>query len=386
MILHFVIDEKVTDQIIENFSKAGQNNRFLVFVNNKDESYKYISSTNNNLIKFEEVRDDINSILKTLTPKAILTHAFHLEYAKAINKIENNINIAWYIWGFDVYGLPRIKPDTYASQTNQFLLNNVNNLYFGRFILKYKFTRKIYFAINKNEEDRYSIIFKALKKVRFFVTYLKEDYYCFSKHYSNNYKFINSPFSSIDQYLAGNKDIVLKDDAKNILIGNSNSIESNHLDVFEILKHQDIPDDVSIYTPLSYGDNDFYKIEVINKGTKTLRKRFVPLLDFMNRNDYISMLTSCSTGIFYHYRQQAMGNIIAMLYLGSRVYLSSHNPAYKFFTNNGIVVFDLDKDFRVLKNTKLEDETVKNNKQKLDLIFNESKVLDDIKSLIKSIS
>jgi hypothetical protein len=386
MILHFVIDEKVTDQIIENFSKAGENNRFLVFVNNKDESYKYISSTNNNLIKFEEVRDDINSILKTLTPKAILTHAFHLEYAKAINKIENNINIAWYTWGFDVYGLPRIKPDTYASQTNQFLLNNVNNLYFGRFILKYKFTRKIYFAINKNEEDRYSIIFKALKKVRFFVTYLKEDYYCFSKHYSNNYKFINSPFSSIDQYLAGNKDIVLKDDAKNILIGNSNSIESNHLDVFEILKHQDIPDDVSIYTPLSYGDNDFYKTEVINKGTKTLRKRFVPLLDFMNRNDYISMLTSCSTGIFYHYRQQAMGNIIAMLYLGSRVYLSSHNPAYKFFTNNGIVVFDLDKDFRVLKNTKLEDETVKNNKQKLDLIFNESKVLDDIKSLIKSIS
>ena len=165
MVLHFVIDEKVTDQIIENFSKVDENCKFLVFVNSKNEDFKYISSTNDKLIKFVEEEEDINVILNNLNPNAILTHAFHLEYAKAINKLNRNINIAWYTWGFDVYGLPRIKPTTYGKYTNTFLIRNVQNLFFGRVILKNRLTRKIYFGINKKEEDRYSIIFNALKKV-----------------------------------------------------------------------------------------------------------------------------------------------------------------------------------------------------------------------------
>ena len=386
MVLHFVIDEKVTDQIIENFSKVDENCKFLVFVNNKNGDFKYISFSNEKLIKFVEEEEDINLILNNLNPKAILTHAFHLEYAKAINKIKHDINIAWYTWGFDVYGLPRIKPTTYGNRTNTFLIRNVQNLFFGRLILKNQFTRKIYFGINKKEEDRYSIIFKALKKVSFFVTYLEEDFKYFSKYYPNSFKFVNSPFSTIDQYLGGNRELVLLDDAKNILIGNSNSIESNHLDVFEKLKEKDVLEETKIFTPLSYGDNDLYKNEVINKGKETLGESFVPLLDFIDRQEYISMLTSCSTGIFYHYRQQAMGNIIAMLYLGSRIYLSTKNPAYNFFTNNGIKVFDLDKDFSRFYNSKLESETASINKSKLDAIFNENKVLDDIKNLIKVIS
>jgi len=386
MVLHFVIDEKVTDQIIENFSKADENSRFLVFVKNREEDYKYISHSHDKLIRFVEIDDEINTLLNKLKPKAILTHAFHLEYAKAIIKIKTKLNIAWYTWGFDVYGLPRIKPYTYAVQTNNFLLKNIRGLFLGRLILENRFTRKIYFILKKGEEDRYSIIFEALKKVRFFVTYLEEDYKYFSKYYSNNFQFVNSSFSTIDQYLAGNKLSVLFDDAQNILIGNSNSIESNHLDVFSILKTQDILKNTKVFTPLSYGDDEVYKNEVIHNGKQILGPAFVPLLEFMDRNDYISMLSSCSTGIFYHYRQQAMGNIIAMLYLGARIYLSSKNPAFNFFVDNGIKVFDFDKDFKQFKNTKLDLKTAYNNKKQLDLIFNENKVLEDIKNLIKIIS
>lgn len=385
MVLHFIIDEKVTDQIIENFSKADENSRFLVFVKNRKEAYKYISHSHEKLIKFVETEDDINTLLNKLKTKAILTHAFHLEYAKAIIKIKTEINIAWYTWGFDVYGLPRIKPQTYAVQTNKFLLKQIKGLYIGRFILENRITRKIYFKIKK-KEDRYSIIFDALKKIRFFVTYLEEDYKYFSKYYSNKFQFVNSPFSTIDQYLAGNKQSALFDDAQNILIGNSNSIESNHLDVFSVLKTQDILKNTKVFTPLSYGDDEVYKNKVIHNGEQTLGLAFFPLLDFMDRNDYISMLSSCSTGIFYHYRQQAMGNIIAMLYLGARIYLSPKNPAFNFFISNGIKVFDFDNDFKLFMNTKLDIKTAYNNKTKLDILFNEEKVLEDIKNLIKIIS
>lgn len=380
MILHFVIDEKVTDQIIENFSKADDSCCFLVFLSGKEEPLNYIKSFSDRIIKFS-LQEDINAILEELNVKAILTHAFHLEYAKAILKIKRKIKIGWYIWGFDVYGLPKIKPYTYAPLTNEYLLSSVPKLRIGRILLKYQFLRKFFFFFSK-EEDRYTVIFKALKKVDYFITYLEDDYKFFSKYYNNSFRYINCPFSTIDQYLAGNQNICLHNNANNILIGNSNSIESNHIDALShISKHIDKENNVSVYIPLSYGDNQDYKSYILKSGKKLFGDNFNPLLNFMERKHYIGLLRSCSVGVFYHYRQQAMGNIIAMLYLGSRVYLSKRNPAFNFFIENNIKVFDLENDFRIYQNSKLEAQEVSNNRKVLAEIFNESRVLKEIEQL-----
>lgn len=386
MILHFVSDDKVTDQIIENFGKVDKNSCFLVFVNSKQNDFKYISNTSEKLIEFSVLEDDINTLIQKLKPTAIVAHAFHLDYAKAILQIKNKLTIAWYIWGFDVYGLPRIKPNTYAELTNDFLLGTESKLQLGRKILKHNVLRKVYYNLNTSEEDRYSFIYKALKKVTYFVTYLVEDYHYFSKYYPNDFKFIDCTFSTIDQYLAGNQDVKIDDNAVNILIGNSNSAESNHLDAFTILENIGFYGDAQIFVPLSYGPNEVYKEEVIKTGSTLLGNSFVPLLDFMERSDYIDILSSCSTGVFYHYRQQAMGNIIAMLYIGARVYLSSKNPAFQFFVKNGITVFDFDKDYEVFKNTKLEINTVEKNRKILSEMFNEQKVLEDIRKFTNLLS
>ncbi|WP_271768261.1 TDP-N-acetylfucosamine:lipid II N-acetylfucosaminyltransferase [Aquimarina algiphila] len=381
MILHFVVDEKVTDQIIENFNKANENNSFLVFGNRREENFQHITKSKDKLIKFIIGEDDINKIIKQLDPKAILLHALHIEYAKAIIKIKTNLTIAWYPWGFDIYGLPRIKPSTYALLTNEFLLKKNPGLFFRRIALKYKFLRKIYFRIDVKNEDRYSIIFSALKRVVFFVTYIENDFNVFSSYYTNQMQFVNCPFSTIDQYLSGNRYVQIEDNAKNILVGNSNSPESNHLDVFKRMSKDNSINDFKIFTPLSYGNNIEYQSEVLNKGREILGNSFIPLLKFMKRSDYILLLRSCSVGIFYHYRQQAMGNIIAMLYIGARIYMSSKNPAYHFFKKNEIKIFDFDKDYSRFQNKRLEDEIIVQNKRKLGLIFNEEKVLTDIRNL-----
>ena len=144
--------------------------------------------------------------------------------------------------------------------------------------------------------------------------------------------------------------------------------------------------DAKIFVPLSYGPNEVYKEEVIKRGTTLFGNSFVPLLDFMERTVYIDILASCTTGVFYHYRQQAMGNIIAMLYIGARVYLSNKNPAYQFFVKNGITVFDFDKDYEVFKNTKLEINIVKKNRKMLSDMFSEQKVLEDIRNFMNLLS
>ncbi|MFD2551532.1 TDP-N-acetylfucosamine:lipid II N-acetylfucosaminyltransferase [Bizionia sediminis] len=385
MLLHFVIDEKVTDQIIENFSKVDKTSRFLVFVENKNEPYQYITSRAGSLIKFNEASNNINNLVQELQVTAILMHACHLEYARVINALTVNLKIAWYPWGFDIYGLPRIKPQTYAYFTNKYLINTVKNLRLGRLILKNRCTRDLYFKIDTREKDRYTTIFKALKKVDYFVSYLQEDFECFSKYYPNKFQFIYSPFSTLNQYLGGNEHLTLQTDATHILIGNSNSIESNHVDVFSFLAKQQLHNNIKLYTPLSYGDNPKYKAYVLKEGKAHFKDNFVPLLDFMPRQDYLKILASCSTGIFYHYRQQAMGNIIAMLYLGCRVYLSEKNPAFNFFRTKNITIFNLETDFPKFKNTKLEAAVVTENRQQLRAIFSENAVLQNINMLIKTI-
>ncbi len=206
----------------------------------------------------------------------------------------------------------------------------------------------------------------------------------FSTYYPNDFTFVYCPFSTIEQYLGGSKstDAINSTGDLNILVGNSASPESNHLDVLVKLQEQKGLSGIKFYFPLSYGAaSKHYIDEVLLKGKKTLGPAFHPMLSFLNRPAYLEILDSCSTGIFYHFRQQAMGNIIAMLYQGARIYLSSRNPAMEFFQKNGIVVFDFDKDFKKYKNSRLADDMVLNNKRNLEQLFSESRVLSEISKL-----
>ena len=122
MIAHFVLDEKVTSQIIENFGKNNNNSFFIVFSKQSIESLRFIGNPPQNLICFNEDLDDINRIIDKIDPNSLVVHAFHLEFARIILKIKKQLKIVWYTWGFDIYGLPRIKPHTYAPITNNYLL------------------------------------------------------------------------------------------------------------------------------------------------------------------------------------------------------------------------------------------------------------------------
>ena len=47
----------------------------------------------------------------------------------------------------------------------------------------------------------------------------------------------------------------------------------------------------------------------------------------------------------YHIRQQALGNIYMALYLGLRVFLNKKSVTYKYLIEQGMIIFDLEKDF-----------------------------------------
>ncbi|NQV01225.1 MAG: TDP-N-acetylfucosamine:lipid II N-acetylfucosaminyltransferase [Bacteroidia bacterium] len=385
MLVHFVEDEIIIDQIIDNFLEISDQNHFIVFGRKLNADFIHITRVGAWLSSYDEKLGDINEMISTLGARAIILHSLPDVFANIILEIQKNIPICWCVWGSDLYGLPKIKPNTYAPLTKWSLLKSKPYIGIEQFIKKHDLLRKIYFEKIKRTDDYYNTRFTAISKISYFSTYIKEDYEVFNKYYPNNLEFITSAFLHLDQYLAGSKDVTLLSEAGNILIGNANKIESNYLDAITVVAKK-VSHLKKVYVVLSYGENDSHKKEVINKGRKMLNVHFHPLLDFMERDEYLKMLQSCSVGIFNHYRQQAMGNIIAMLYLGARVYLSFRNPAYRFFLRNGILVNSLENEFDNYGISRLSNDVVEGNRSQLYSMFNKKKVLADLGNLTRVVT
>jgi hypothetical protein len=134
----------------------------------------------------------------------------------------------------------------------------------------------------------------------------------------------------------------LKVKGNNILIGNSSSITNNHIEVFNILRKANIGTS-NLIVPLSYGDKT-YRDKIIRSGNKFFKDAFNPLTSFMRLQDYNKILQSCGIVIMNHYRQQAFGTIIGMVWMGAKVFLSNKNTIYHYFIRIGLVVYNIEQD------------------------------------------
>ncbi|MGP4883030.1 hypothetical protein ACTXQV_67810, partial [Klebsiella pneumoniae] len=66
--------------------------------------------------------------------------------------------------------------------------------------------------------------------------------------------------------------------------------------------------------------------------------KFLPVVDYMPIQQYVGILINCGFVIMNHVRQQALGNILIMLYLGAKVFLREENPVYTFLKNHGVAL------------------------------------------------
>lgn len=147
-----------------------------------------------------------------------------------------------------------------------------------------------------------------------------------------------------------------------ILLGNSSSATNNHLEAFDLLKNHKL-EGRKIFTPLSYGCTK-YAGAVKSYGEKQFPDNFVALTSFMPLEEYNKILSRCGIVIMNHYRPQAMGNIIAQLFMGAKVFLND-TDAYKYFKHLGCHIFLIEKDFRSQESAfqLLTDEQVRDNRK-----------------------
>lgn len=180
------------------------------------------------------------------------------------------------------------------------------------------------------------------------------------------------------------KDPEMRVTGKNILLGNSASATNNHLEALEILKKMDL-NDRRIIVPLSYGDPHYAK-QIIKIFEKRLSENFEPVTDFLPLNTYNKLISECGIVVMNHYRAQGVGNLVAALYMGARVYVND-TDAYRFFKQIGCHIHLINEELNS-SNTKVFDllsgDKIKENREALENHLSERVLVKHLKEGFKN--
>lgn len=298
------INVRITDFLINFFDKEkhkivllGNNNKLdksrITFINSKKRGF--------DLIRFMKNSDKI--IIHGLFSPYLVLLLFGQPWILK--------KTYWYIWGGDLY---------YYKFKEKSVKSNF-----------YEFVRK-----------------KVIKNLGNIITPLKGDYELAKKWYKTNAKYheafyinplINGYFDNLFNSINERKDININNNKIIIQIGNSADPRNNHLELLNKLsKFKN--NDIEIIAPLSYGNQE-YANEVIKQGKYIYNNKFKPLTKFLSLEEYYKILNSVDVGLFNHDRQQALGNIYSLLYLGKKVYIKNNITTWDFLKSKGLSIYNI---------------------------------------------
>jgi hypothetical protein len=346
MIVHLFEDQKFVDITIENFENVSNGlNKYIVFSNN--DKLTYVSRKEDVIIlPNSSYKLDIDLVYKDC--QLLIIHFLSPLKLYILKHKPHHVKVIWSVWGSDAYDHFKVQnnfePITSVTQKST-LFQKLKDSYFFTFYHLMKYRIK---PLSKELE--------LLQLIDYVITVLP-----------NEFKVVKNEFGLVAKYIDYNYGINNFDKfsdrslGNSILVGNSATSTNNHLDVFEIIKSTT---NMDIIVPLSYGAYDYedYKENIISEGRRIFNKNFLPIENFMNLHDYRELTFSCNTVIMYHIRQQALANIFMSLFQGMRLFLNSKSITYSFLKDQGMIVFDLKKDYKLI-GVELNEDDKQINKQ-----------------------
>jgi hypothetical protein len=139
-----------------------------------------------------------------------------------------------------------------------------------------------------------------------------------------------------------------------------------------------------IVCPLSY-ERGQYAYDIKKFGEEKLGENFIPVLEYLPKEKYDQLLGSISYGIMNHNRSQALGNIVVLLWNGTKLFMSEDSTLYQHFKKYKLIVFPFQSAFKKenknLFDKLTEDEILINQKILLEM-FGERGYLEKIKILL----
>ena len=373
-IIHIASDEKFIDAAIYIFEKAfpGRNlfiipkssfNRKLIYV--KEHENIEIVPNNRFLLKY---------LLERIPGyECVVLHSLNEFNSTLFISSSEQEKFVGIFWGAELY-TKEVFPDKeflgkYTSSINLPKKTTVSERIRAKLITLFRQDQ----ALVKGS------IKQAASKLMYFAVPYEEEFNFFQNkgiipHYS---RFIPFTYYPLEFILKGNEHIHVN--GNDILIGNSANYTNNHLEVFYKINEIGIGNR-KVILPLSYGDAQ-YGDYIHYQGVSIFGSGLISLRQFIPLEQYTLTMQRCGIVIMNHFRQQAIGNIVMMIWMGAKVYLNESNSFYHYLKRIGVIVFSIDSDLhkgneRVFTN--LEESDAMENRRKITVAFSETTVVRNL--------
>ncbi len=289
----------------------------------------------------------------------IIIHYLKSEYYSLLNNVSFDIDrIIWVMWGADAYQLGAFFNTFLMPKTKYFRFKNEfsKGIYKGFFNIFRSIYPKIF-----DLQKQYKTQISNIKSIRNIITLAPDDAVILSKIYNLNANVFHLNY--LDPTLINPKEMVYQM-GENILLGNSAEYTNNSYDAIDLLENVNALISGKVILPISYGDKTNAKF-IQSYSLKKLKDKATPLLGFIEFEKYNELINTCEISIMPHIRQQALGNIVKLIFNGSHVYFNSLSTVYQFLKKNGFYVSTLED----IKNLKKLNINEKQNNSRLILEF-----------------
>jgi hypothetical protein len=355
--IHILSERKFLPWVKSLFNRPGWTCLYVILQINKNNHFNKISD-----IEIEVSVDGhgINQVLPLINRSDIAIYYF-LDYTKAelISRSSPHVLNCWYFFGADIYQQTNFfKKHLYGPETKKLL----RLLPEARF--RYHF-RKWYYRLMRMKSTPMKTLERSIPKIDFILWYIEDEIEMLRKRIDLP-PWLYLQFFRFSDIIPDEKTTTDKT-SKKILIGNSATLENNHLDVLHTLKRLNTGE-YQWTLPMTYGQFSRYRIQLKSAFTKAFGKNTVYLETHLPLNEYYELLNRHPTAIFLHYRQQGLGNIFYLLYNGTKVYLSNRNIIFHWLKKHGISAYSFEDEFErdfIDKHLVLTEEESRNNKLKI---------------------
>jgi dTDP-N-acetylfucosamine:lipid II N-acetylfucosaminyltransferase len=369
-VAHFVLDQKFIDDAISIFDCVpGIQNEYLLV--SRDGKVSHISARE----RITLFRSQFARLRHTLmhAPDIIVLHSLFFG-ASLVPVVSRRAAVVWISWGQDLYkDAAEAFTSSYPMRYSLFMqetrkwIQSQNTSFKGRM-------RKAAKSLVRN-------VFRswAIKRIEYVSTCLPYEYPIIRQKYPHLAQF---DFDYIDKTAVE----LPRCNGFSILVGNSASINCNHLDIIRVLADRNLKA-ARVIAPLSYAGGKDYVAAVIQEGKKAFGDGFLPLVSFMAIDEYTRLLRSCGNAVMGFLRQQATKNIQLLLYQGTKIFFYRNTDIFKFFKESGFSVFSIEDDLTDSAiSSALSDEQVNENQRLLarefDFDGNLSRVGKSIKEIL----
>ncbi|WP_342304736.1 TDP-N-acetylfucosamine:lipid II N-acetylfucosaminyltransferase [Methanolobus sp. ZRKC5] len=374
-ILHLVPDEKFIDSAYYFFELVAPScNTF--FLPSRTKKLDYIKKTPVTFIDPFSFKNPY--FMKKLEKyNFIVLHSLNKYNQELVAHANPKLKFLWIGMGYDYYDLICDSEDSLYQEKTKLIISKMDNTKDDIFLkFKHWVKNKLYMNMGKKQ---------VISKIAFFSPVLKNEYFMVAQNFNSKFPiFIEWNYGSTSKLIEGKIENINLN-SNNILVGNSATPTNNHIEIFDFLNNQDLKGK-KIICPLSYGDR-FYATILKNKGKCYFGIKFYSVEEFMPYEEYMHLISSCSNVIMNHHRQQALGNITAMMYMGAKIYLNKMNPIYMHYKEKGAVLFTIDELYNnpSLLDLSLSKKDIENNKRVIKSMYREEHGIEKTGKLITSI-